>query len=54
LHGGVFVARHLHYLGTVGGPSTSYGNPVTRDGFLYGVIRPRSNIWRGFLAKPGS
>jgi Tol biopolymer transport system component len=54
LNGAVFVARHLHYLGTVGGPSTSYGNPVTGDGFLYGVIRPRSNIWRGFLAKPNS
>jgi len=26
--------------------STSFGNPITADGFLYGGIAMRGNLWR--------
>ncbi len=37
------VARHLHDLV---GVSTSFGNAITEQGFLYEAANVRSNLWR--------
>jgi Tol biopolymer transport system component len=43
------VARHLH---NVVGVSTSYGNAVTAQGFVYEAVSVRSSLWRLGAPKP--
>jgi eukaryotic-like serine/threonine-protein kinase len=52
LTGAVFPVHHFHG-GQMdsGGPSTSLGNPVTAEGFLYERIENTGNVWR---LTPGS
>ena len=38
-----FVVRHLHHSN---GVSTSFGNAITAQGFLYESTRVTSNLWR--------
>ena len=45
LAGGLFAVRHFHAQAT-GGPSTSLGNPITADGFLYERTYRTGDLWR--------
>jgi len=47
LAGSVFPVHHFHG-GRMdrGGPSTSLGNPVTAQGFLYERTEATGNLWR--------
>jgi hypothetical protein len=46
LVGKPYVVRHFHELSVAGGFSTSLGNAVTSQGFLYEANSIRSNLWR--------
>jgi Tol biopolymer transport system component len=43
--GGVFPVRHLH-VQMDNGPSTSFSNPVTPDGFVYERVSRTGDLWR--------
>ena len=45
LSGPVFPIRHLH-VQMDNGPSTSFSNPVTSDGFLYERVTRTGDLWR--------
>ena len=45
LSGPVFPVRHLH-VQMDNGPSTSFSNPVTPDGFLYERVARTGDLWR--------
>lgn len=44
LDGKPFPVRHFHGADWAG-LSTSFGNPISPDGFLYATMRTRGNIW---------
>ncbi len=46
LVGTPYVVRHFHDLDVLGGLSTSLGNAVTTDGFLYETLSVRGSLWR--------
>ena len=52
LVGKPYVVRHFHELRVAGGFSTSLGNAVTSQGFLYEANSVRSNLWRLIPAAP--
>jgi hypothetical protein len=41
-----YVVRHFHEFNAVGGVSTSFGNAVTSQGFLYETMSVRSSLWK--------
>ena len=47
------AVRHFHKTMTQEF-SNSFGNAITRDGFLYGGVDMRSNVWRLMPATPSS
>jgi serine/threonine protein kinase/Tol biopolymer transport system component len=54
LTGAPVAVRHFHneYETSGGGPSTSYGNPFTREGFVYETLNISGNLWRLIPSPP--
>ncbi len=50
LEGKPYVVRHLHE--RANRVSTSFGNAITAEGFLYETSRRTGNLWR--LSSPGA
>jgi hypothetical protein len=51
-----YAVRHLHgnQVATAGGVSTSFGNPVSTDGFVYETMNVSSDIWKLVLPRTPS